>query len=64
MQVHGDKDDIVPLAHAENLHEKLKSAGVKTELVVIPGGNHGVSGAGGPVATRPTQFVQQLLLSP
>jgi hypothetical protein len=38
------------------------AAGVKTELVVIPGGNHSV--AGGPVAKRPTEFVQQYLLSP
>jgi acetyl esterase/lipase len=64
MQVHGDKDDIVPLQHASNLHEKLQSVGVKTELVVIPGGNHGVAGAGGPVAKRPTEFVRQLLLHP
>jgi acetyl esterase/lipase len=64
MQVHGDKDVIVPLQHASNLHKKLQSTGVTTELVVIAGGNHGVSGAGGPVAKRPTQFVQQYLLSP
>ncbi len=64
MQVHGDKDDIVPLKHASKLHEKLQSAGVKTELVVIPGGNHGVAGAGGAVAKRPAEFVQQYLLSP
>jgi acetyl esterase/lipase len=64
MQVHGDKDRIVPLKHAANLHARLQSAGVKAELVVIPGGNHSVSGAGGPVAKRPTAFVQQFLLSP
>jgi acetyl esterase/lipase len=63
MQVHGDKDDIVPLKHAENLHAQLQSLGVKTELVVIPGGNHGVASAGG-VAKRPTEFVQQYLLGP
>ena len=64
MQVHGDKDNIVPLAHATNLHKKLQTTGVKTELVVIAGGNHGVSGAGGGFAKRPTQFVKQHLLSP
>ncbi len=64
MQVHGDKDDIVPLQHAANLHEKLEGIGVSSELVVIPGGNHGVSGAGGPVAKRPTAFVRKYLLSP
>jgi len=72
MQVHGDQDRIVPLKHATKLHAKLRSAGVKTELVVIPGGTHSVSGAGGrvakrstaPVVQRPTAFVQQYLLSP
>jgi hypothetical protein len=62
MQVHGDKDVIVPLKHASNLHEKLQSTGVETELVVIPGGNHGVAGAGGRVSKRPIEFVQQYLL--
>ena len=64
MQVHGDKDIIVPLKHASNLHVKLQSTGVKTELVVIPGGNHGVAGARGRVAKRPTAFVEHYLLSP
>lgn len=63
MQVHGDEDSIVPLKHASNLHEKLQHTGVRSELVVIPGGNHGVSGAGGQVAKRPTKFVQRYLLS-
>ncbi|NQV24622.1 MAG: alpha/beta hydrolase [Rhodopirellula sp.] len=64
MQVHGDKDDIVPIEHAMNLHKKLEAVGVKSELVVIPGGNHGVSGAGGGTAERPTTFVREQLLSP
>jgi acetyl esterase/lipase len=64
MQVHGDKDDIVPLQHASKLHEQLQSAGVKSELVVIPGGNHSVAGAGDQVAKRAREFVQQYLLVP
>jgi acetyl esterase/lipase len=64
MQVHGDKDAIVPLAHASILHKKLEAAGVTSELVVIPGGNHGVSGARGDTAKRPTDFVRRHLLSP
>lgn len=64
MQVHGDKDVIVPIAHASTLHEKLEAIGVKSELVVIPGGNHGVAGAGGKAATLPTAFVTKYLLSP
>lgn len=64
MQVHGDKDDIVPLEHASNLHRKLKAAEVTSELVVIPGGNHSVAGARGQTATRATAFVQKYLLGP
>jgi acetyl esterase/lipase len=62
MQVHGDKDDVVPLQHAVNLHKRLESIGVVTALVVIPGGNHGVSGAGGAVSQRPTAFIHEHLL--
>lgn len=64
MQVHGDNDDIVPLEHASNLHRKLKAAGVTSELVVIPGANHSVAGAGGDTARRPTAFVRRYLLRP
>jgi dipeptidyl aminopeptidase/acylaminoacyl peptidase len=62
MQVHGDNDVIVPIQHALNLHRQLEVIGVKSELVVIPGGNHGVAGAG--EATRATAFVTKYLLSP
>lgn len=62
MQVHGDKDVIVPIDHASNLHKKLQAIGVSSELVVIPGGNHGVAGAGN--SKRATAFVKQHLLSP
>lgn len=61
MQVHGDKDVIVPIEHATNLHKKLESVGVKSELVVVPGGNHGVAGAG--TSKRATAFVRQHLLN-
>lgn len=64
MQVHGDKDVIVPIEHASSLHSKLEATGVPSELVVIPGGNHGVSGAGGTTAKRPIAFVSKYLLSP
>jgi acetyl esterase/lipase len=61
MQVHGDKDDIVPIEHARNMHERLKNAGVKAELVVIPGANHGVAGAGPQVTERAVTFVREQL---
>lgn len=62
MQVHGDSDVIVPLKHARNLNQRLTELGVKTELVVIKGGNHSVAGAGPAVIERPTAFVQSQLL--
>ena len=64
MQVHGDKDDIVPLQHARNMYERLKNAGVKTELVIIEGANHGVAGAGPQVTERANTFVREQLLRP
>ena len=62
MQVHGDADKIVPVQHASNLHDALKKAGVKSELVVIEGGSHGVAGATQGGSRRATAFVTKLLL--
>lgn len=62
MQVHGDMDNIVPLKHASNLNRRLTSVGVRTELVIVEGGNHGVSGAGPQVSERATTFVREALL--
>ncbi|MBP0903437.1 alpha/beta hydrolase fold domain-containing protein [Mariniflexile gromovii] len=39
--VHGDADPIVPYLQSVVLHEKLKTHGVKTEFLTIPGGVHG-----------------------
>ncbi|MCA9190301.1 MAG: alpha/beta hydrolase [Planctomycetales bacterium] len=64
MQVHGDQDDIVPIEHARRLQEKLTQLGVRTELVVIPGGNHSVAGAGDQVTDQARAFVEVNLLSP
>lgn len=64
MQVHGDRDDIVPPEHAINLNEKLKTVGVTTELVIVPGGNHGVAGADNNITERPTAFVRKHLMIP
>jgi acetyl esterase/lipase len=64
MQVHGDKDDIVPIEHARAMHERLRSVGVKTELVVIEGANHGVAGAGPLVAAQAVSFVRERLRRP
>jgi acetyl esterase/lipase len=37
---HGEKDDVVPLQHAESLARALHGAEVPVKYVVIPGGNH------------------------
>ena len=39
--IHGDKDQLVPLQQSELIVEKLKKAGVKTELIVKKGAGHG-----------------------
>lgn len=43
--MHGDKDNIIPLAQSQELNEKLLSAGVKSTLVVIENGGHSFSSA-------------------
>ncbi len=62
MQVHGDKDDIVPIEHAQNMNQRLKKLGVQTELVIVEGGNHGVAGAGPQVSDRAAGFVRKQLV--
>ena len=39
--MHGDKDDLVPLAQSEVLAEALKKAGVEVKLQVVKGSGHG-----------------------
>jgi acetyl esterase/lipase len=39
--VHGDADTTVPIEHSRLMDEKLRSLGVASELVEIPGGGHG-----------------------
>ncbi len=41
--VHGDADELVPLASGQSIFNALKTAGVKTDLVIIKGGDHGFS---------------------
>jgi acetyl esterase/lipase len=38
---HGDKDPLVPHCQSEKLFEKLRAAGVESELVIVAGGQHG-----------------------
>jgi len=41
LTIHGDADHIVPYSHAVRLHEALTKAGVRNQLVTVPGGGHG-----------------------
>jgi acetyl esterase/lipase len=40
--IHGTKDPLVPLAQSQRMEEALIAAGVKTELIAVEGGSHGV----------------------
>ena len=39
--LHGDKDPLVPHCQSELLHQNLRENGVKSALVIVPGGEHG-----------------------
>lgn len=41
LTIHGDADPLVPYSDAVRLHEALDKAGVKNQLLTIPGGKHG-----------------------
>lgn len=41
ISIHGDADGTVPYSQSVRLHDALKAAGVRQELVTIPGGRHG-----------------------
>ena len=46
--MHGDKDNVVPLAQSELLAEALKKTGVEVKLVVVKGNGHGGPGFNSP----------------
>ena len=41
ISIQGDADPTVPYSHSTRLHDALSKAGVRNELVTIPGGAHG-----------------------
>jgi len=41
LTIHGDADKLVPYAHAVRLHEALTKAGVRNQLLTLPGAGHG-----------------------
>jgi acetyl esterase/lipase len=41
LTIHGDADRLVPYSHAVRLHEALTRAGVRNQLLTLPGAGHG-----------------------
>jgi len=39
--IHGDRDALVPFAQSTHLQSALKNAGVRCDLIIVPGGGHG-----------------------
>ena len=44
LQIHGDKDETVPISQSVNFEAKTKAAGNSCETITIPGGGHGMGG--------------------
>ena len=41
--VHGDADTLVNVSNGKQINASLQAAGAKTNLIIIPGGDHGFS---------------------
>jgi acetyl esterase/lipase len=41
LTIHGDADKVVPYSHALRLHQALTKAGIRNQLLTIPGAGHG-----------------------
>ena len=44
LQIHGDKDETVPISQSVNFEAKMKAAGNKCETITVAGGIHGMGG--------------------
>lgn len=44
LQLHGDKDETVPIEQSITFQAKMKAAGNQCDLITIPGGIHGMGG--------------------
>ena len=40
--IHGAKDPLVPVAQSRLMYSALQAAGVKTDIIEVPGGSHGI----------------------
>jgi acetyl esterase/lipase len=41
--IHGDKDELVPLSHSQNIMPVFEEKGINSELIVVEGAGHGYS---------------------
>lgn len=48
--LHGDKDNVVPLAQSQILYSRLQAAGVPATLVVVKNGGHSFTPTGGAIS--------------
>lgn len=44
LQIHGDKDETVPISQSTTFEAKMKAAGNSCETITVPGGGHGMGG--------------------
>lgn len=49
---HGSEDELVPVGQSKRLADKLKSAGVPVQVVILEGERHGFSDANNQKAMR------------
>jgi acetyl esterase/lipase len=47
--LHGEKDDAVPVTHAQVFHQRLTEAGANSTLVIVKNANHNFKPTGGPI---------------
>jgi acetyl esterase/lipase len=59
IMIQGDADPTVPYSHSTRLRDALTEAGVRNELVTVPGGKHG--GFSGPEMVRIYGRIQEFL---
>ncbi|HEX9014819.1 MAG TPA: alpha/beta hydrolase [Chloroflexota bacterium] len=58
---HGEKDNLVPVHQAEELNDRLRSAGVDSTLIVVRNATHTLSPAGGAMSPSQDQIVASVL---
>jgi dipeptidyl aminopeptidase/acylaminoacyl peptidase len=60
--VHGDQDNLVPMAMAESLTAALKQAGVPVNFIRVKNGDHGLRAAQGVPAAEPNEAMLQKIV--